>query len=200
MKKVICLMLCTVVPALAQEKKEAGAMTDPVEILKKADDAAKAVKTVKYDATFEGISESAAQFPKVEGKAIMDGELNNAPKRWLYEVKVTMPNSAEVKSYTAGSDGENYFLFDMAGKKAYRDIDPAALGSNRRVIQAIQMTEYVHSKPFSDEIDAEKKELKGTLGDFIRLLQLEKELEDEQPKEIEVRWVEPSEPGNANGK
>jgi hypothetical protein len=44
-----------------------------------------------------------------------------------------------------------------------------------------------------------KDELKATLGDFIRLLQLQKELEEEQPKEIEVRWVEPAEPGSAIG-
>ena len=42
-----------------------------------------------------------------------------------------------------------------------------------------------------------KDELKATLGDFIRLLQLQKVLETEQPREIEVRWVEP-EPANAN--
>lgn len=44
-----------------------------------------------------------------------------------------------------------------------------------------------------------KDELKATLGDFIRLLQLQKELEDEQPREVEVRWVEPSEAEPANG-
>jgi hypothetical protein len=35
--------------------------------------------------------------------------------------------------------------------------------------------------------------LKPTVGDFIRLLQLEKELAEEAPKEIEVSWVEPEE-------
>ncbi len=34
-------------------------------------------------------------------------------------------------------------------------------------------------------------ELKPTVGDLLRLLQLEKELEDEQPKEIKVSWVGP---------
>jgi hypothetical protein len=33
-------------------------------------------------------------------------------------------------------------------------------------------------------------QLKPTVGDFIRLLQLEKELEEQQPREIEVTWVE----------
>ena len=41
-------------------------------------------------------------------------------------------------------------------------------------------------------------QLKPTVGDLIRLLQLEKELEEEQPKEIKVLWVEPSEKGHAS--
>ncbi len=46
-------------------------------------------------------------------------------------------------------------------------------------------------------------DLKPTVGDFIRLLQLEKELEDEQPREIKVSWVDPeqkNENNNADGK
>ena len=35
------------------------------------------------------------------------------------------------------------------------------------------------------------KDLKATLSDFIRLLQLQKDLEEEQPREITVTWVEP---------
>jgi hypothetical protein len=39
----------------------------------------------------------------------------------------------------------------------------------------------------------ENNELKSTVGDFIRLLQLEKELLEETPKEIKVSWVESEE-------
>jgi hypothetical protein len=34
-------------------------------------------------------------------------------------------------------------------------------------------------------------DVKATLGDYIRLVQLQKELEDEEPGEITVRWVDP---------
>jgi len=44
------------------------------------------------------------------------------------------------------------------------------------------------------------KDLKPSVGDFIRLLQLEKELEEEQPKEIKVSWVEPREEERASEK
>ena len=34
------------------------------------------------------------------------------------------------------------------------------------------------------------EDAKVTLGDYIRLVQLQKELEEEEPKEIKVTWVE----------
>jgi hypothetical protein len=33
--------------------------------------------------------------------------------------------------------------------------------------------------------------MKASLGDYIRLLQLQKELEKDEVREIKVRWVEP---------
>ena len=33
--------------------------------------------------------------------------------------------------------------------------------------------------------------MKATMGDYIRLVQLHKELDEESPREIKVTWVEP---------
>jgi hypothetical protein len=33
--------------------------------------------------------------------------------------------------------------------------------------------------------------VKATLGDYIRLIQLKKELEADEPRDIEVTWIEP---------
>ena len=41
-------------------------------------------------------------------------------------------------------------------------------------------------------------ELKPTVGDYIRLLQLEQELDDEQPTEIKVSWIDPAEKDHAS--
>ncbi|MGA2267708.1 MAG: hypothetical protein ABSH44_04475 [Bryobacteraceae bacterium] len=35
------------------------------------------------------------------------------------------------------------------------------------------------------------KDFKPTMGDYLKLLQIEKELEQEEAKEIKVTWVEP---------
>jgi hypothetical protein len=37
-----------------------------------------------------------------------------------------------------------------------------------------------------------KNQMKATMGDYIRLVQLHKELDEESPKEIKVTWVEPA--------
>ncbi|MGA2328551.1 MAG: hypothetical protein ABSH05_19930 [Bryobacteraceae bacterium] len=50
-------------------------------------------------------------------------------------------------------------------------------------------------KKIEEKLDAD--ELKPTVGDLFRLLQLEKEMEQEQPKEIKVSWVEPDEKEHA---
>ena len=41
-------------------------------------------------------------------------------------------------------------------------------------------------------------EFRPTVSDFIRLLQLQRELAQERPREIIVRWVEPSETDDAS--
>ena len=35
------------------------------------------------------------------------------------------------------------------------------------------------------------KDVKATLGDYIKLVQLQTELEEEEPKDIKVTWVDP---------
>jgi len=36
------------------------------------------------------------------------------------------------------------------------------------------------------------QDFKPTMGDYIKLLQMEHEIEEESPKEIKVTWVEPA--------
>jgi len=50
----------------------------------------------------------------------------------------------------------------------------------------------------SIEAKLEKPEFKASIGDFIRLLQLKKEMEEEQPREITVRWLGRSEKEDAS--
>jgi hypothetical protein len=43
-------------------------------------------------------------------------------------------------------------------------------------------------------------DVKATFADFIRLLQLQKELQNDQPREIKVTWIDPKETESASEK
>lgn len=64
-----------------------------------------------------------------------------------------------------------------------------ARGSRRKLNKAALVEQVIRNIEKKLEAD----ELKATVGDLIRLVQLEKELAEEQPKEIKVTWVEPTE-------
>jgi outer membrane lipoprotein-sorting protein len=153
--------------AVAQDAGKDGELTAGLEILKKADAAAKALKAVQYKAVAKGLGADEARLPKVEGTAVMSGWLNSAPQKFRYEVKVQRPGSSEIEEYSAGSDGNMVYLVDPSKKIAYEDIDPAVLGSNARVVGSVAVRKLLNPEAFADEIKAEKVELKGmaTIGD-----------------------------------
>jgi hypothetical protein len=49
------------------------------------------------------------------------------------------------------------------------------------------------------EARLEKGDVKATVADYIRLVQLQKELEEDEPAEIKVTWVEPAETKSDSG-
>lgn len=179
MKRAMTLTLClSVIPgAIAQEANtdatKAEAANEPIkqpealEILRKADAATKALKFVKYTATFKGTGAAASRAPQVEGSAVLAGESRSGLDKFFFQVKATRPGSSDVREFTAGSDGDVSFLIDPRAKKAYEDIDPAVLGSDGRLAQSLAMREFTHPTPFSDEINGESAILKGTtkIGD-----------------------------------
>jgi len=148
--------------AAAQEPgKKDVELTDGLEILKKADAAAKALKAVQYKASAKGLGADEARLAKVEGTVLMSGWSNSAPEKFRYAVKVQRSGSSEVAEYTAGSDGNMVYLVDPSKKIAYEDIDPAVMGSNARVIGSVAVRKLLNPDAFADEIKAEKVELKG---------------------------------------
>jgi hypothetical protein len=45
-----------------------------------------------------------------------------------------------------------------------------------------------------------RDEMKPTLADLVRLLQIEKELDADEPREVRLRWVEPDGKESLRGK
>jgi hypothetical protein len=52
-------------------------------------------------------------------------------------------------------------------------------------------------KAITKALNAENSSTKGTVGDLIRLMQLRRELADEQPRHITVRWIGDDECSNS---
>ena len=62
-----------------------------------------------------------------------------------------------------------------------------------RQLQGNKRAELVAKAIESMEHKLAASDIKATFGDFIRLLQLQKELQIEQPREIKITWIDPSE-------
>jgi hypothetical protein len=63
----------------------------------------------------------------------------------------------------------------------------------KEVRQKLRIAESLAKAIEGIEKRLKSKDFKPTLGDYLKLLQIEKEFEEETPKEIRVTWVEPSE-------
>ncbi|UCC31045.1 MAG: hypothetical protein JSU86_01970 [Phycisphaerales bacterium] len=164
MNKAIFLVLgLGMIPAAAYALQAKGdELTDPLEILKKADAAAKAVESVKYKVSYKGRGAAGAQAPTIEGTVLMDGWFESAPDKFLCEANVKQPGSSEVRIITAGSDTRTFYVIDHQAKVAYVDVFPRVMGSIGRPALSLRMVEFVHPSPFSHEINSRKQELRGT--------------------------------------
>lgn len=69
----------------------------------------------------------------------------------------------------------------------------AEQAAQRAANKAADRAELVEKAIQSIEAKLASSEVKATLGDFIRLLQMQKELQLDQPREIKITWVETTE-------
>ena len=157
------LLLLSVGLGVAYAQGESGRdLTDPVEILRRADTAAKTVKTVRYDVSFRGLLATERQVPVVEGKVLMSGWAFNKPDKFRCDGEVRQPGSSETIKITVGTNGETYFLLDHRLKRGYVGVGPAISGSMGRPVERLMMWEFVYPTPFSDEINSRSQTLRGT--------------------------------------
>ena len=57
----------------------------------------------------------------------------------------------------------------------------------------VRITRLLQRAMLQLETKIETSDLKPTVGEYLKLLQLEQEFEQESPKEIKVTWVQPEE-------
>jgi len=161
------LGMFTALAAGQDPAKKSADLSDPVEILKKADAACKAVEYIQYTASVKGDGAAEKFVPNASGTVVLKGRKKDVPAQNRFEAKVQRPGSSDVSEITVGSDGKTYYLIDAKEKKVYEDIDPQVVGNSGRGVRGLTMAEYLHPEPFSDEIKGTKQELKGStkIGD-----------------------------------
>lgn len=164
---VAVLGLCMVVGVTNAEDKNGEELTDPLEIVKKADAAAKAVKAVRYNVTFEGIGSAKARVPRADGTVVLSGWGTDYPKMFRIDARYKNRRDPDVREATLGSDGQQFYLIDHKSKKAHVGRNWSVWGGNANIAQAMLTNEFAYPEPFGDEINGEKHELKGSkmIGD-----------------------------------
>ncbi len=86
---------------------------------------------------------------------------------------------------TTSTDGNS-----ISGRDAGEDTTGGEVWSRERSKKLDQLLASIERK-------LSEGDYKASIGDFIRLLHVRKELEDEKPREITITWVEPSGEENA---
>ena len=172
MKRIIWLWLSltlAVPAAYAQQREEkpASQPADPVELLKKADAACKALKAVTYEVSYEGTGELKARVGRVQAKvtaARLTGKTDvlGLGQKFVVDARITMPGGNEPQHVTVGTDGDKFYVVRHDAKKVHEDVDPAVLGRTGGAVVGAMMLEYLHPAPYDDELKGKKRELLGT--------------------------------------
>ena len=151
------LLLCGFVAAEETEPAKPAPPTrspEAIEILKKVDTAVKAVDSVRCQVTSRATGVAQNFVSDSEGSSVMVGWNGSLPEKFYAHLK-TKNRAGEPVEVTGGGNGESYFLIDHTAKKAYEDMDPGVLGSSGRTLLSAGMIEFVHDRPFDDELAAE---------------------------------------------
>jgi len=148
--------------ALAEEPAQTGGSGEGLEILKKSVAALKEAKTVSYKAEYSATGWVTKFVPTVTGTAVMGEQSKDKIDRFSCTVTIKANDSEEVKEFSAGSDGDNFFVIDPKTKMCHLDMDPAVLGGQGRNIQRVLLREFSALEPFEDVFKSGTVELVGT--------------------------------------
>lgn len=143
---------------------------DTLELLKKVDSATRAVNAVAYEGEFYGIGDEAfvkktghvrGQVKAMRGRQGLLTSLFGGPAEMLYfKGEVQLPNTTEWISFEIASDGREVFRLEPATRTwIHGELPEAKRLLNRG--RALFMREFLHDRPFSDEIEGRRATYEG---------------------------------------
>ncbi len=159
------VVVCALSPLARADDKD---KPNVKEILKKADEATKALTEVSYEAEYHGEGEISEREPKVRGKAMLmeakkgliGSMLGGGGDFMRFEGKLQGPGMDEEIAFECAYDGKKVYAIDPAQKVFTQGKYPEAQRLMRGG-RALLMLEYIHSTPFSDEINAKSAKHEG---------------------------------------
>lgn len=146
--------------ALAQSAQAKTELSDPKEILQRAEIALKEVKSVRYHGQYKGTGWVADYVASLEGSAMLAEPSKHDVPRFHCELKMTPPKSSDTMDVTAGCDGDQFYVIDSETKMVHSDMDQAVLGSQSSNIQRVLMQDFVAKEPLAEDLKAEKFQLR----------------------------------------
>ncbi len=140
----------------------AGQLNDPVEILRRADAAARAVDVVKYDLVIETTGGAKERMGSLKATIVGTGYWDGLPLKFVIEGEHLPAGASEARRFTAGSDGNLYYLVDHGAKTAHEELELGVLGSFARPVNFSVVTEFHDPDALSEEIAGTAHELRAS--------------------------------------
>ncbi len=170
---VLCLMITVSAEGTGKKKKKkkdeakkkdaVPVLKDAIEILKKANDAAGAVKTVSYDFNFLPTGSNTLKVPQVDGKMVIGGlSSDGLPSPMLADLTTRRVGAQIARHYLLCNDTKKYVMLDHFTKKITEGTDKKAYTFGIHALKHVIMVEYLYPQPFRDEINGDKAKLEGT--------------------------------------
>jgi len=160
--------------------KKDGELTDAKAILQRVAEALKKTPMVSYRAEYKITGWATAFVPNMEGPIVVGQPSEHKIQRYHCELKVQKDGSSEVREFTAGCDGENFYIVDPKTRTAHEDIDPGVLGANGWAISQIMIPEFGAPDALEKLLKTAKVEIKG-----------EKKIGEEDCIEIRIQADDP---------
>lgn len=152
------------------ELARADGPPDVQQILEKADANTKALIEVSYEAEYfgEGHPDVVSRVTRVRGsviarevkKDLVGNIFGSSGNQMRFEGEFQMPGTDDWIPFQVATDGRKVTRIDPAGMS----FTTASYSDGRRLLnpaQLLLMLEYIHPKPFSDELSAVSSELEG---------------------------------------
>ena len=157
------LSVCLVSPGLGDVAgKASGEKLDGMSILKKSEAAMKRAHRVSYRAEYKATGWVTKFVPEVEGSAVVGKRSKWDIEPFRCEVKIHPRESSETLEFSAGSDGDVFYLIDPKTRMVYEDMDPGVLGEQGHDIQRVVMKELAAPDPFGEKLSPDSITLEGT--------------------------------------